>query len=111
MHWALTIAATVVCYTLFSYFGVRTAGSTTVAKAALAPVTNPIDFSLIVFGSSGFGIATFFAIKASPFAVTVVIALGLIVSFVFSVLVVSAEATPQRLVGLVIIMVGVWLLN
>ena len=111
MHWILTIVATVVAYTLFSYFGVRTGSSDTLAKAAFAPVSNPIDFSLIVFGSSGFGIATYFALKTSPFAVTLVIAIGLIVSFLFSVLVVSAEATPQRLIGLVVVMAGVWLLR
>ena len=111
MNWLLAILATITSYTLFSIFGLRTGGAESFQKAALAPVSSPIDFMLILFGSAGFGVATFYALKSSPLAITAVISLGLLVSFLFSVLFTNGEITLQRILGLCTIIVGVWLLR
>lgn len=111
MNWLFAIVATIFAYTLFSWFGLRTAAATSLRGAVLAVVSNPLDFLLIIVGSAGFAVATFFAIKSSPFAVTVVISLGLAVSFVFSVIFANAEVTVARVAGLGAIAFGVWLMR
>ena len=62
-------------------------------------------------GSIGFGLATFYALKVSAFAIPSVISLGVIVSFIFSVCFADGSITTNRLIGLVAIIFGVWLLK
>ena len=111
MNWFLAIIATIVSYTLFSYFGLRTGAASSFQDALLAPVSSAVNFGLILVGSAGFGVATFYALKSSPFAITAVISIGLIVSFVFSSLFADGRITITRLLGLGVIVAGVWLLK
>ena len=111
MHWLLAILATITSYTLFSIFGLRTGQAESFQQAALAPVSNVIDFFLIIVGSAGFGIATFYALKSSTFAITVVISIGLLVSFIFSILFVNGVVNPQKILGISIIILGIWLIK
>ena len=111
MNWLFTILATVTSYTLFSIFGLRTGGATSFKQAVLTPVSSPIDFLLILVGSAGFGVATFYALKSSPIAITVVISIGLLVSYVFSVIFTNGEIGVQKLAGLCTIIIGVWLIK
>ena len=111
MNWLLTILATITSYTLFSIFGLRTGQAETFHQAALAPVTNPINFLLILVGSAGFGVATYYALKSSPFAITIVISVGLLVSFLFSALFANGQIDIQKIVGLCTIIAGVWLIK
>ena len=111
MNWLFAIFATITSYTLFSIFGMRTGNLSTLKQTLLAPVSNPIDFSLVMFGSIGFGVATYYALKVSPFAIPSVISLGLIVSFIFSVAFTQGEINSYKLLGLGAIIIGVWLLK
>ena len=111
MNWILAIAATVVSYAVFSYFGMRTGVSSSFKDALLAPFTSIIDFSLIMIGSTGFGVATYFALKSSPYAIPIIISLGLIVSFIFSVIFLDVKITPIKLSGVLMIVVGVMLVK
>jgi len=111
MNWILAILATIASYTLFCIFGLRTGQAETFRQAALAPVSNPIDFLLILVGSAGFGVATFYALKSSTLAITVVISVGLLVSYLFSVFFTNGEISIQKLAGLCTILAGVWLIK
>ena len=111
MNWILAIIATIVSYTLFSYYGLRTGDAGSFKDALIAPVSNLVNFGLILLGSSGFGVATYYALKSSPYAITAVISIGLIVSFVFSSLFADGKITMMKLIGLSVIILGVWLVK
>lgn len=111
MNWSLAILATVISYTLFSVFGLRTGQAETFYQAAFSLVRDPINFLLIFIGSAGFGVATFYAYKSSSFAITVVISIGLLVSFVFSFLFAGAAINIQKLSGLCLIIAGIWFIK
>ena len=111
LNWILAIIATIVSYTLFSYYGLRTGELLSFKQALMAPVNNLVNFSLVIIGSAGFGVATFYGLKGSPYAITAVISIGLIVSFVFSVLFADGRITSFRIFGLAMIIFGVWLLK
>jgi uncharacterized membrane protein len=111
MNWAAAITATVVSYTLFSYFGLRTGETGSFRQAVLLPFRNPLDFALVMLGSAAFGVATFYALKTSSYAIPVVISIGLVVSFVFSTLFADGRVTIMRLAGLALILSGVWLMK
>ena len=111
MNWLLTVVFSVLAYTLFSYFGLRTAGSVSAARAALAPVSNALNFGLIMVGTVGFRLALFFGAKATAFAVTVVIALGVVVSFAFAAVIGGAVLKMSHMGGIALILLGVALLK
>lgn len=111
MNWTLSILATITSYTLFSVFGLRTGQAETFYQAAFSLVRDPINFLLIMIGSAGFGVATFYAYKSSAFAITVVISIGLLVSFVFSIMFSSGVINMQKISGLCIIILGIWLIK
>ena len=111
MNWLLAILATITSYTLFSIFGLRTGQAESYYQAAFSLVRDPINFLLIFIGSAGFGIATFYAYKSSPSAITVVISIGLLVSFVFSILFASAAINIQKIAGLCLIITGIWFIK
>lgn len=111
MNWILTIFFTISAYNLFSLFGVRSGQHDTFWRAALSPISNWIDFLLILFGSIGFGLATFYGARSSTFATSIVIALGVVVSYGFSVWFADGVITTTRLVGVGVILLGVCLIR
>ncbi len=111
MNWIYAIIATVISYTLFSYFGLRTGTASTFRDAALSPFTNIIDLTLVLTGSAGFGVATYFALKSSSYAVPIIISLGLIVSFIFATIFSDGKITVERLIGLLVIVLGIVLIK
>ena len=111
MNWFITILATIASYTLFSVFGLRTGQAESFYQAAFSLVRDPINFMLIFIGSAGFGVATFYAYKSSPFAITVVISIGLLVSFVFSAIFADGEINLQKIAALSLIVLGIWFIK
>ncbi|MEM8845157.1 MAG: hypothetical protein AAGB35_08960 [Pseudomonadota bacterium] len=111
MNWFLAIIATIVSYTLFSYYGLRTGELSSLKYALMAPVGNVINFVLVITGSASFGVATFYALKSSAYAITSVISIGLIVSFIFSTLFADGKITLTRIIGVGVIILGVWLIK
>ena len=111
MNWLLALIATIICYTVLSYFALRAGGAISFRHALLLPISNPIDFALVISGNAGFGVATYYALKSSTYAITIVISIGLIVSFVFSTFFTDGRVTTLRIFGLGIIILGAWLLK
>lgn len=111
MNWVFAIISTIISYTLFSYFGMRTGAATTFKDAVLSPFSNFIDLALVLTGSAGFGVAAYYALKSSSYAIPVIISLGLIVSFVFSTIFTDGRITMTRLVGLGVIVLGIILIK
>ena len=111
MNWFLALIATIISYTALSYFALRAGGTTSFRHALLLPVSNPIDFVLVLSGNAAFGVAAYFALKNSPYAITIVISIGLIVSFVFSTFFTDERITALHVFGLGIIILGAWFLK
>ena len=111
MNWIYAIIATIISYTLFSYFGVRTGEVNTFKEALLAPFSNIIDFALVLSGSAGFGVAAYYALKSSSYAIPIIISLGLTVSFLFSVIFIDGKITITKLAGLGLIILGILLIK
>lgn len=111
MNWLLTIVFSIFAYTLFSYYGLRTGAADTPTAAALTPVRGWLEFTLIMAGTVAFSLALFYGTKASEFAVTVVIAIGVVVSFGFSAIVGGGIVGPIQAVGMALVLSGIYLLK
>ena len=111
MTWLLTIVFSILAYTLFSYYGLRTGAAETPTAAALTPVRGWLEFTLIMAGTVAFSLALFYGNKASEFAVTVVIAVGVVVSFGFSAVVGGGLVGPVQVAGMALVIGGIYLLK
>lgn len=59
MNWILAIVSTIVSYTVFSYYGLRTGEVASFKYALIALVSNLLNFVLAMTGSASSGLATF----------------------------------------------------
>ncbi len=107
LNWAWTVFFAIVAYSLYSYFGQRVGASPTAWRAATVPFTDWLNFGLILAGTLAFSLALFFGGRASAFAVTVVIALGVVVSFAFAAMVGGVAVKPLHLGGIAMILTGI----
>jgi len=111
LNWVLTLVCTVVAYGMISWFSIRAGQQETFMQAFLSPVRSWIDFALVVGGGMIYAVALFYGTLSSDFAAPIVISLGVIVSFCFSVWLADGEITAQRLAGVAVVMFGVWLMR
>ena len=111
MNWFLTILFTIGAYALISWFSIRAGEHNTLWQAFFSPVRNWLDFVLVISGSMTYAIAIFFGVRSSAFAPSIVITLGVIVSFMFSVWLADGVIIPRRLLGIGIVLIGVWLMR
>ena len=107
LNWSWTVFFAIVAYTFYSYFGLRVGASPTAWRAATVPFTDWVNLSVILAGTVAFSLALFFGGRASAFAVTVVIALGVVVSFGFAAVVGGVAVKPLHLGGLALILSGI----
>ena len=111
MNWLLTALLSFVAYTLFSWYGMRTGTANSAVAAGLAPVRDPLNFALIAIGTIAFSLALFYGNRASDFAVTVVIAIGVLVSFAFSAAVGGVQLAAAHFAAIALILGGIYLLK
>ena len=111
MNWFLTILYTLIAYALISWFSIRAGQHDTFLQAFLSPVRNWVDFLLVIGGSMIYALALFYGTRSSAFAAPIVITLGVLVSFGFSVWLADGVITGRRLLGVGIVMFGVWLMQ
>lgn len=111
MNWILTVLCTIGAYALISWFSIRAGEHHTLWQAFLSPFRHWLDLVLVLSGSMVYAMAIFFGIRSSSFAPSIVITLGVIVSFLFSVWLADGIITPRRVLGIGIVMVGVFLMR
>ncbi len=111
LNWIFTFVFTVTAYLFITAFGIRAGEQQSALDAATALVRNPINFALVILGSALYGVAAFYAIRASSYGTSIVISLGVVVSFVISAYWTSSSIAPKHIVGIVVVLVGVWLLQ
>ncbi|MEM7111754.1 MAG: hypothetical protein AAF614_04930 [Chloroflexota bacterium] len=111
MNWIMMILYTIGAYALISWYSIRAGEHHTIWQAFFSPVRNWVDFVLVISGSMVYALAIFHGIRSTAFAPSIVITLGVLVSFAFSVWFADGVITPQRLLGIFVVMCGVWLMR
>jgi drug/metabolite transporter (DMT)-like permease len=111
MNWLLSILFTIVAYAIISLYSIRSGAQATAWQAFFASVRSILDLGLVVVGGMFYAVALFYGTLSSDFAPSIVISLGVIVSFIFSVWLGDGVITPQRLAGIAVVMFGVWLMR
>jgi hypothetical protein len=111
LYWLLFAATGIVSYVLLSLFGQLSGGSGNSAIGAFLAAFKPIPFVLLVIGNALWGVAVFFGLQNTKYALPAVIALGIITSFFYSVIVFENPITWWRLLGLGLVILGIYFIR
>jgi len=106
-QWVFFVAAAVVAYLGISWFAQLSGGSSTSALSAFFSTIKPIPLLIVTAANMFFGLALFYGFGLTRFAVPATIAIGVLTSFVYSIVFLGAEVTAVKLAGVLIVIVGI----
>ena len=108
---ALFAFFSIATYVLISIYGQITGGNATPLYEAALSALRPLPLLLIVVGNVCFSMAIFSGLSWTRFAIPAALALGVITSFAYSALFLGGTVTVAKLVGVVLILGGIFLLR
>lgn len=111
ISWILFATISTLAYIAISLFGQLSGGSSPSALTTALSVFKPLTFITMVAGNVLWGVAVFYGLQNTTYAVTAAIALGAIVSFIYSAVILGAPITSFRILGIAVILVGIYLLR
>jgi multidrug transporter EmrE-like cation transporter len=111
LNWLLFAVTGVVAYVLLSLFGQLGGGSSNSAVGAFLAAFKPIPFVLLIIGNALWGVAVYFGLQNTKYAIPAVIALGIITSFLYSLIVFENPVTWWRLLDLGLVILGIYFIQ
>ena len=111
LNWTLFGASAIVAYGFLSAFGQLGGGSGTSGFGAAMATFKPLPFVLLVLGNVAWSVAIYYGFQNTKFAIPAVIAVGVITSFLYSVLFLGSSATATKMFGVGVILLGVYLIR
>ncbi len=100
-----------VTYTLVALFGQLTGGSGGGFWDDVIAVFKPLPLLVLLVSNLFFAAALSFGFKFSTYAIPMAIAIGVIASFVYSTVFLGGVVTWIKVLGVVVILVGIYLLK
>ncbi|MBY0110753.1 hypothetical protein K2Y00_01995 [Patescibacteria group bacterium] len=107
----LFFVLSIVTYVLFAWFGHLTGGSPGTFWQDVFEVFKPMPLAILIVGNLFFAAAVSIGLKISPYAIPMAIAIGVIASFVYSMLFLGGTFTWVKTLGIGAILVGIYLLK
>lgn len=110
-NWIFFLSFVSAAYVGISYVGQMTGGESTSAGNSAMRLFKPSIFIPMVLANAAFSASLYYGFLATSTALTVAVSVGVIVSFVYSVIVVGATISAAKLLGVGFILVGVYLVR
>ncbi len=110
LNWIYFFVLGVCAYIGISYFAQLTGGGSTTALQAAIASLKPIPILILIVANVFFALAIFFGFKNTKLAIPAVLAIGVITSSVYSVVILGASFSFMELVGVALILVGIFFL-
>ncbi|GEM_PF-1265901 len=107
----LFFVLSLITYTLVAWFGQLTGGSGGTFWQDVLSIFKPLPLLIIFVSNAFFAAALSMGFKLSPYAVPMAIAIGVIASFVYSTLFLGGTVTWVKIMGVVAILGGIYLLK
>ena len=111
MHWLYFVFLSILGYICISIFGRLVGPSSTSFVNAVLSTFKPLPLVVVMLGNAALGGALYFGFLATQSAIPIAISIGVVTSFVFSVTVVGAQITAVKLLGVTLIIIGIYLLR
>lgn len=110
LQWFFFVVLIVIAYTGISWFGQMTAEYGTTPLSSFFAAIRPIPLLVVTIANMFFGLGLYYGFGLTRFALPATIALGVITSFVFSIVILGAQVTLMKIAGLLVVIVGVVIL-
>ena len=107
----LFFVLSLITYFLFAWFGHMTGGSAGTFWQDVLEVLKPVPLIVLLVGNFFFAAAISIGLKVSPYAIPMAIAIGVLSSFVYSMLFLGGTFTWVKMLGVVVILAGIYLLK
>ncbi len=98
-------------YLLIALFGHLTGGSPGTFWEDVAAVFKPIPLLILLASNLLFAAALSHGFKVTPYAIPASVAVGILASFAYSATILHASVTPLKILGIVLILVGIYFLR
>lgn len=111
IHWFLFVSILTLMYLCISTIGKMSGGE---AQSVLESVKNlftPFLLVLVLISNILFAIGIYYGFIVTSNALTISIVIGVVTSFVYSVVMFGVSVTATKLVGLGLVLIGVYLLR
>lgn len=109
--WTLFFVYMVFSYIGFSIFAQMGGGTGTTVLTTITSALRPLSFVILVVSNIIWSITIFYGLKNTPYAVPMLYAGGVIISFIYATLFMGGEVTLLRICGVGVIVVGIYLLS
>ncbi len=111
MTWIYFIGLSIIGYIGISIFGRLVGPESTSFTNALISTFKPLPLGVVLVANALLGGALYFGFLTTQLAIPIAISVGVLTSFVFSVAFLGAQVTLIKIVGLLFIIIGIYLLR
>ena len=111
MYWVYFITLIAVMYVSISFFAQFTGDDSAGPVESLKRLLTPTALGLLIVTNVLFVVGIYFGFLVSANAIPISIAVGIIVSYIYSVLVLAVPLSLLHVIGIVLIMAGIYLLR
>lgn len=108
---ALFALFSVLAYICISVFAQMTGGTSTSLMQAALLALRPIPILILILGNVFFAMAVFSGFGWTRFSVPAAIAVGVVTAFVYSALFLGGTVTVTKVLGILLILLGIYLLR
>ncbi|MDA8597187.1 hypothetical protein N9L26_02515 [Candidatus Pacebacteria bacterium] len=111
LSWALLIGLSVAGYFCISAFSHLTGGESQSYRELLRSLVKPIPLLLVIVGNVFLASAAYFGFIATNTAISIMLSIGILTSVVYSMLFLDVTVSVGKVVGILLILGGIFLLK
>lgn len=111
MHWIYFIGLAVVGYIGIAFFNRMVGGETQSFYEAITVAFRPLPLIVMIAANVILGGAVYFGFLATSSAIPIMLSVGVVVTFLYSVLLFGVGVTITKLFGIGLIILGIYLLR
>jgi hypothetical protein len=107
LPWVLFVVLMIVGYTGISWFAQLSGGTSQSAFDAFLSAVRPFPLLVVTVANMFFALGIYYGFSVTRFAIPAAISIGVLTSFVYSVVVLGAQVTLTKVAGVAIVILGV----
>ena len=110
MQWMLFVPLTIVAYIGIAWFAQLSGGSSSTSLQAFLSAIRPFPLLVVTVANMFFALGAYYGFASTRFAIPVMISIGAVTAFVYSVVFLGAQLTALKVFGIIVALSGVALM-
>jgi len=111
IHWMYFILIISLMYICIATIGRITGGESLSAVASVRQLFTPLLIFVMILANTLFAVGIYYGFIVSSNALPVSVVIGIVVTFIYSVLVMGVSVTAAKILGIAFVLVGIYLLR